>query len=420
MRATKYFNKPKYNRVNIENRLSNLALDFREAMGRGEYGRARACCEAVLAITPNNPSVLGDYALTLMRTGAYQESYEIYQKMYKSRGKTQYPGNWLDGLTEVCGWLAKKEELQQYGHESLSLADEICRGGVQFTLPSQTPAPFEPNNRSQNVISFSLYGASPKYCEVMIKNAQLSQEFYPGWTCRVYYNETVPEGVIDCLRGLGVQLFDMSNETKIAPTMWRFLVIDDPSVSRFLLRDADSLFSEKETAAVEEWLASSCWFHHMRDYFTHTELLLAGLWGGCSGVFSSVKELMTEFVHNYKGTARYTDQQFLRHVLWPTVRGSLLSHDEIFMFHGARPYPPYAGIRWEEDHFHIGSNASYSSIGGKVGESDNSVVTLRFESESHCVNYGANVQQGQWHLSLPFFLLDDFNSGKLKIERVEV
>jgi len=218
------------------------------------------------------------------------------------------------------------------------------------------------------------------------------------------------------LHGYGVQLFDMSEETTIAPTMWRFLVMDDPSVSHFLLRDADSLFSEKEVAAVDEWLSSSCWFHHMRDYFTHSELLLAGLWGGCTGVFTSVKELMQDFVANYKGAARYTDQQFLRHILWPTVRQTILNHDEIFMFHGARPYPPYEAIRWKTESFHIGSNASYSSVSGKVVGNSKPVVTLRFESENHCVNYDVAVQQGLWSLSLPFFQIEDYENGKLKIE----
>ena len=62
--------------------------------------------------------------------------------------------------------------------------------------------------------------------------------------------------------------------------MWRFLVLDDHEVDRFLIRDADSLISKREVAAIEAWQQSDKRFHLMRDYFSHTELLLAGMWGG--------------------------------------------------------------------------------------------------------------------------------------------
>jgi hypothetical protein len=84
----------------------------------------------------------------------------------------------------------------------------------------------------------------------------------------------------------------------------------------------------------------------MRDYFTHTELLLAGMWAGCGGIFPNVAGMMRDFVAQYQGNARFTDQYFLKAVLWSTVRQSLLSHDDIFGFHHAEPglrIHPFAG-----------------------------------------------------------------------------
>ncbi len=69
----------------------------------------------------------------------------------------------------------------------------------------------------------------------------------------------------------------MSQEKAIYPTLWRFLLMDDQSVKRFIIRAADSLLSEQEAAAVETWLASPYWFHNMCDYFSHINLLLAGM-----------------------------------------------------------------------------------------------------------------------------------------------
>ncbi|ARU90160.1 tetratricopeptide repeat protein [Pseudomonas sp. M30-35] len=415
MRSSRKFIPLAHSRKNIQNKMLRLAETFKKSMSMGDYFEARKCCESVLALSPDNPSVLNDYALTLMRTGDHLMAYDIYMKMFMSKEQKQFPGNWLDGLAEVCGWLGKTEELQKYGHYSLTLSDQACSNGARYELPSEAPPQFDPSDKTQNVISFSLYGASPKYCETMIKNAEIATELYPAWACRVYYNDSVPETVINRLRELAVQLFDMTGESEITPTMWRFLVMDDPSVTRYLLRDADSLFSEKEVAAVNEWLASPYWFHHMRDYFTHTELLLAGLWGGCRGGFPCVKELMVKFVRQYNGSARFTDQQFLRSEVWPTVRQSILNHDEIFLFHHAQRYPTHAPVRWQTEHFHIGSNTSYSSIGGTADSADGSKITVRLETRKHYVDYEVNVQNGRWTLPLPFFLVDDYQKGELKI-----
>ena len=415
MRNSRKIISPTYNKKNIQNRMTSLAEKFRNVMAEGNYFAAKKCCESVLALTPDNPSVLNDYALTLMRTGDYLKAYDIYISMFTSRDQTQFSGNWLDGLAEVCGWLDKSEELQKYGHYSLKLSDELCSKGMRYELPSDMPPKFDPSDKTRNVIAFSLYGASPKYCETMIKNAEISGELYPAWTCRVYYNDSVPATVINRLLELGVQLIDMTGESGITPTMWRFLVMDDPSVSRYLLRDADSLFSEKEVAAVNEWLNSPYWFHHMRDYFTHTELLLAGLWGGCQGGFPCVKDLMVKFVRQYNGNARFTDQQFLRAEIWPTVRQSILNHDEIFLFHNAQPYPAHAPVRWETERFHIGSNTSYTCIGGTTDHTGTSKIMIKLEAENHHVDYAADVRDGKWELPLPFFLVDDYHKGKLKI-----
>ena len=36
---------------------------------------------------------------------------------------------------------------------------------------------------------------------------------------------------------------------------------------------------------------SPYYFHLIRDYFTHTELILAGLWGGCTGVLNNADRI---------------------------------------------------------------------------------------------------------------------------------
>lgn len=157
----------------------------------------------------------------------------------------------------------------------------------------------------------------------------------------------------------------MSHERTLFPTLWGFVVLDDPTVKRFIVRDADSLLSERQAAAVNAWLTSPYWFHHMRDYSSHAELLLAGMWNGCHGVFRNVEQAMRDFIARYQGSQRFTDQYFLKVALWPTVRESLLRHDELFNFHQAQPWPDHAPVRWQTRDFHVGSNAGLASMTGK-------------------------------------------------------
>lgn len=400
-------------------KMNDMAMIFKQAMAKQDYLTARKCCEGVLAITPGNPTIMGDYALTLMRTGDYQKAYDLYHHMLKTHHKIAYTGNWIDGLTEVCGIMGKTAEVRQHGYESLVRADNHFSQGTKYVYTEKCPPVFYPENNGQNIISFSLYGSSPKYCETLIKNTEIREELYPEWTCRVYHDNSVPQHVLTRLQDNGVQLVNMSHEKVIPATLWRFLVMDDPNVSRFLVRDADSLFSEKESAAVAEWVTSPFWFHHMRDYYTHTELLLAGLWGGCTGVIPSVYNLILAFMKDYTGSARFTDQYFLRQALWPTVRESILNHDELFHFHRPKKYPSSQPTRWNTEHFHVGSNASFSAIGGEARKNYQGNITVEMQIHGHTATYTAPVHEGRWSLPLPFFLIDEYQQQAIGIKLSE-
>jgi hypothetical protein len=122
------------------------------------------------------------------------------------------------------------------------------------------------------------------------------------------------------------------------------------------------------------------------------------------------------FVANYQGTARFTDQQFLRVVLWPTVRQSILNHDGLFGFHGARPFPAHPPVRWKTDHFHVGSNAGYSAIAGQSARPDGAHQVIELAgAESPAIHYEAPVHQGHWKLNVPFFVADAIQSGKTRV-----
>ncbi|WP_082742125.1 tetratricopeptide repeat protein [Burkholderia sp. MSMB1078WGS] len=399
--------------------LQQLAIRFRAAMSAKEFVEASSIARQALCIAPDNMGILSDYALSLMRSGAYVDAYAVYKRIHDAPPlkRAKAGATWLHGFAEVCGWLGRDQELRRHGHRALVEADIRFQHGERWTLPA-FPSPFDPSNRTQNVIAYSLFGANPRYCESAVMNAQIALELFPRWTCRFYLDRSVPMHVQHRLSEAGADLVDMTDDSRraIQATLWRFLVIDDVAVRRFMVRDADSLLSERDAAAVEEWLVSNRFFHHMRDYFTHTELLLAGLWGGCTGVLPRLTECMMTYSNEHEGSSRFTDQHFLREILWPTVRESILNHDSLFGFHGALPFPRHAPVRWHDTHFHVGSNAAYQSIRGiaSVPDGTQQRIELIWDGVTD-VFYDAPVWQKEWRLELPFFLIDRLAQGNLKV-----
>jgi hypothetical protein len=105
-----------------------------------------------------------------------------------------------------------------------------------------------------------------------------------------------------------------------------------------LVRDADSRINPREAAAVAGWIASGRWFHVMRDWWTHTDLVLAGMWGGVAGVLPPVAPLLDTYRPPHLETPN-VDQWFLRDRVWPMLRQSCLVHDRCFDPPGAHRWP---------------------------------------------------------------------------------
>jgi hypothetical protein len=136
--------------------------------------------------------------------------------------------------------------------------------------------------------------------------------------------------------------------------LWRFDVIADPAVKRFLIRDADSLLCVKERVAVDAWLQSRYHFHAMRDWYSHTDLLLAGMWGGVGGILPPPAALMQAYTA-WRVENDHVDQDVLSETVWPTIRRDVLIHDSIFTgCLGSVPFPPFGQ---SPPGSHIGQNA---------------------------------------------------------------
>ena len=160
----------------------------------------------------------------------------------------------------------------------------------------------------------------------------------PGWTCRIYHDDSVPRTLLTELAGLGVELVAMPAGSGPAQGLyWRFLASDDPTVDRFLCRDLDSRPTAREKAAVDAWIASGQPFHVMRDHVLHTDLILAGMWGGMAGLLPPMAPAIDSVARSEAD--RWQDQRFLADWVWPRIQGRVLVHDSAHPEAGL-PFPP--------------------------------------------------------------------------------
>lgn len=255
----------------------------------------------------------------------------------------------LDALAHACGKLGDLPRARAYGERSLQAKDAAAGPSLPVAARPLNPA-------GQRVIAFSLFGALPRYLDGALANARLAPALYPGWRSRFYLDDTVPAASVAALQAAGAEIVHRPRPDRPADALfWRFLVAEDPGVSQFLVRDADSVINPREQAAVAEWLASGRPFHLMRDHPAHTDLMLAGLWGGTAGWLPPLAALLEGFTYRPATESRSVDQIFLGQRVWPRIRGHCLIHDSVFHLFGAKPFPPGSELPPGR---HVGDNAA--------------------------------------------------------------
>ena len=180
----------------------------------------------------------------------------------------------------------------------------------------------------KKVISFSLWGNTPKYTIGAIRNAEIALTIYPDWICRYYIGKSVPKNIIDELNNLkNTELILMDELGDWTGMFWRFYACEDSDV--MISRDTDSRLTYREKYAVDEWLNSDKDFHIMRDHPYHTTEILGGMWGCRNGILKNIKSLINEYV---KGDFWQVDQNFLKEKIYPIIKVNLLTHDSFLNF----------------------------------------------------------------------------------------
>ena len=289
---------------------------------------------------PNDADILENLAVVISRqAGRGDEALPLFRRVCELRPEC---ANGWDGLAKELARSHQYQQAQQAGERSLTLKTAATVPLAKWAPPAGTPQDFlqRPGQAKRvDCISFSIWGSNPRYLRGALRNVLLIPDLYPGWQARFHLDTTVPLEFRELLQSLGAEVQLMPADQNLRQKLcWRFQVANDPGVGRFLVRDCDSVVNQREVRAVQQWLASENWFHVMRDWWTHTDPILAGMWGGVAGVLPDLAALLSAYKPPAKETAN-VDQWFLRDVLWGSIKPLALVHDRCFRSEGSMPWP---------------------------------------------------------------------------------
>ena len=214
---------------------------------------------------------------------------------------------------------------------------------------------------NKKIISFALWGTNPLYVDGAMWNAEHSKDFYPDWKCRFYHDDTVPTPALQFIADTGAEMRPMARTTDVLGMFWRFHpMFDDWEIERFIVRDTDSKFTNREVKMVNEWIESKKPFHIVRDCESHATQILGGTWGAIPGCIKDFEEKIGFWFTqirpdgaNPRGLFHGSDQLFLGRFVWPIIKNNHCAHVRANM-----PHLKYSGNEIEvpdpEDKHYIG------------------------------------------------------------------
>ena len=187
----------------------------------------------------------------------------------------------------------------------------------------------------KKIISFSLWGDNKKYLTGALENIELQKQLFPNWTCRFYTHTTVPSSIYNKIEDTGSELI-LKDENPVikhmdAPGMfWRFEVLKDKDIEKFIVRDTDGRLSQREKNCIKDWERSNKEFHIIRDHRMHDTKIMGGMWGATKEFINRINydNLINSFNKSSYKNIYATDQEFLARMIYPLVKDTAHIHDD--------------------------------------------------------------------------------------------
>jgi len=177
------------------------------------------------------------------------------------------------------------------------------------------------------LVSYSLYGDSPKYILGALKNAQQIESLGPEWKALFYLGESISYEVESQLLNFGAIVKRQESDWHLNGMFWRYKAIFDYNFDFLLFRDADSRISNIELCAIQDWIKSKRNFHIIRDHPHHNALILGGLWG----TTAKIRDLGIDWDNARKfGSEFGQDQNFLAEKVYFQMGSSKFLTDSFY------------------------------------------------------------------------------------------
>ena len=210
----------------------------------------------------------------------------------------------------------------------------------------------EDRKSKRQFISMTLFGTRPRYQCSAVRNAQVWPMVYPRWNLRYYipaqslskYRPLPSAQVLFVLRKLGVDLVEV-DDLELGPMLWRFKVMQDENVSRFIIRDIDDILSTRDALCVDFWMQSEKVLHCTRDHQSHSTWmpLLGGLFGAKRKELADLCQNNVSYSAMKKYTSKYVDDmKYINTHIWTCVPPEQIDCCDEFSWwkwSGAHPFP---------------------------------------------------------------------------------
>lgn len=188
--------------------------------------------------------------------------------------------------------------------------------------------------KEKKVVSFSLYGNKPMYCEGAIRNLKQYTEKYKDISCYFYVRNDVNKETIDKIKDAGGIVIECIDNENWYGMFTRFLPCENEK-ELYLSRDCDCRLINREVKAIEQWLATDKKFHIIRDHPWHNTLILGGMWGIKNMCIENLRfQIMywcLEYIKLNEKKEKGPDQYFLKN-LYRLVKNDIYVNDEFFEY----------------------------------------------------------------------------------------
>lgn len=317
---------------------------LREAIDTAQWDTVPQVIQNTLQNPANrNGDLLIKMAGMLQHANQPHHAIDTYQQVFDHNPTLTHAHKAHEKLAQLYADTNNFTQAKYHGEHAINLKDSIT----------------DPHRPQKNLVAFSLYGSKPEYCETAILNAQAMPDIYPNWTMAVYHDDSVPKHVLDRLAKLNVELVNAKDihASHMPGTFWRFLALERDDVDVVIMRDADSIISKREKALVDDWLATDKPFHIIRDWYGHTDLILAGLWGARMGLLAHIRHWIAQYLaENPTLHPTHADQFFLAEKIWHRIKPFAVHHSSIY---------DYANATWlAKLPKHNDQNGTFQQLGG--------------------------------------------------------